>query len=170
MKARTPSQLGRFKREKGVRWEREAAKLFAAWLGSECRRTPLSGAYGSGWNLGGDLMFQELLPLYIELKNDESWRLEHLFTGTGPIFKWWEKAAGEARMNHQVPLLVFKRNHIEPMVMYQGDSWQCRANTPPATTSLFLTAERRSVMMLGEFLPRHRPPSPRHPKNQEVLF
>lgn len=119
MSKRTPSQLGKFKREKGVRWERESAKIFSNWLGCDCRRTPMSGAYGSGWNLGGDLMFDKDIPLYVELKNDESWRLEQLLLWKGPIPKWWEKAYNESCMWDKHPLLVLKRNHVEPIVIVE---------------------------------------------------
>jgi hypothetical protein len=73
------SKVGKRSRNKGASFERAISKRFSEWLGCKVRRTPMSGAYGSDWHLGGDLMFDIDVPWYVELKNREAWRLEQIF-------------------------------------------------------------------------------------------
>ena len=56
------SKVGKRSRRKGASFERDIARVFSAWLGCNVRRTPMSGAYGGEWNLGGDLMFEATVP------------------------------------------------------------------------------------------------------------
>lgn len=112
------SAVGKRSRNKGASFEREISKQFSEWLGCKVRRTPMSGAYGSEWHLGGDLMFDIDVPWYVELKNRESWRLEQLFSANpkGPVLKWLESTWREAEQAEKVPMVIFKRNRVEAYV------------------------------------------------------
>lgn len=120
MGAKGSSEDGKRSRAKGVGFERQMARTFEAWWGAPCKRTPLSGAYESEWDLNGDLMFQKregvVFPFLVELKKRENWRLEQLLFGQGPVLGWAASAAGEARMAGLRPLLVVARNRVAPLV------------------------------------------------------
>jgi|TARA_Y100000034_G_scaffold94895_1_gene115074 hypothetical protein len=112
--------IGAKSRRKGSRFERKVANDFEKWLGIQCRRTPMSGAYGEEWNLGGDLMFDRPIPWYVELKRREGWRLETFFAPTGPgkmAYQWATKAEGEALKAGKVPMVIFSKNYTVPFIM-----------------------------------------------------
>lgn len=117
------SAQGKHSREKGCRFERQIAKQFTEWYrtggypDAEFRRTPMSGAYGPEWNLGGDLMVNLPFPFYVELKDRETWRLEQLLDGVGPVKGWVEHAQGEARLAGLVPMVIIARNHVSPLML-----------------------------------------------------
>ena len=107
-------------RRKGATFERKVANTFSKWLGIGCRRTPMSGAYGEEWNLGGDLMFDRPVPWFVELKRREGWRLESFFNdncGSALAFKWATKAKEEAYASGKVPLVIFSKNYTTSFVM-----------------------------------------------------
>tara|TARA_R110000824_G_scaffold199734_4_gene383696 strand:+ start:274 stop:816 length:543 start_codon:yes stop_codon:yes gene_type:complete len=107
-------------RRKGANFERKIAGDFRKWLGIGCRRTPMSGAYGEEWNMGGDLMFDRPIPWFVELKRREGWRLESFFAdncGSALAFKWATKAKDEAYASGKVPLVIFARNYTTSFVM-----------------------------------------------------
>ena len=112
------SKVGKRSRNKGASFERAISKQFSNWLGCNVRRTPMSGAYGSEWHLGGDLMFDIDVPWYVELKNRESWRLEQLFAAKqcGPVLDWLSSTWEEAEQAEKVPIVVFTRNRVETYV------------------------------------------------------
>jgi len=107
-------------RRKGANFERKVANQFEKWLGIGCRRTPMSGAYGEEWNMGGDLMFDRPIPWFVELKRREGWRLESFFANNGGsalAFRWATKAKEEAFASGKVPLVIFSKNHTIPFIM-----------------------------------------------------
>lgn len=106
-------------RRKGSSFENLIAKRFTEVLGFEVRRTPRSGAYGGeGWSsMSGDIMFAGDFEYYVELKNRESWKLEQLFNyDVGEFWSWAQTTWDAARENGKKPMLIFKRNHVEPLV------------------------------------------------------
>ena len=113
------SKVGKRSRNKGASFERQISKVFSEWLGCKVRRTPMSGAYGGEWNLGGDLMFDIEVPWYVELKNRESWRLEQLLNPEpcGPIVKWLDSTWEEASKEGKVPMVVFTRNRVGTYIL-----------------------------------------------------
>jgi hypothetical protein len=113
------SEQGKYSRSKGVAYERRIAQRLTDWVGSPVRRTPLSGAYGAEWKMAGDMMFQDQFPFYVELKNREGWRFEQLFTGAGPVVKWWWDTRREADLAGLRPLLIFTRNRVPSFVAFR---------------------------------------------------
>ena len=112
------SKVGRRSRQKGAGFERRISKKFSEWLGCKVRRTPMSGAYGSDWHLGGDLMFDIDVPWYVELKNRENWRLEQFFSHDpcGPVLEWLQSTWDEAEKADKVPMVIFTRNRVDSYV------------------------------------------------------
>lgn len=104
-------------RDKGGRGERQAAKEFRDWWGTDFARTPASGGFGTArfrneWNAAGDLVTPDpTFPFCVECKWVEGWSLEQVLTNDGClIFRWWQQAQGECPPD-KLPLLVFKRNN-----------------------------------------------------------
>jgi len=112
------SKVGKRSRNKGASFERAISKKFSEWLECKVRRTPMSGAYGSEWHLGGDLMFDIDVPWYVELKNREGWRLEQIFSSKpcGPIIDWLNSTWEEAERAEKIPMVIFTRNRVESYV------------------------------------------------------
>ena len=128
---RTPKQVGAYSRRKGSAFEREVALMFSNWTGLVCRRTPMSGAYGSDWGLAGDLMFMSDEPpnFIVELKRREGWTWEGILNGRGPIFKWWATLNEECQADSRdpEPILVFKKNRGEIWLAFR---WFSHAPSP----------------------------------------
>ena len=118
------SKAGAKSRRKGANFERETAVLFRKWWGDGVQRTPMSGAYGPEWELAGDLMFVDppksqphrRWPFYVELRNRESWRLEQLYAGEGPVFAWLEETKGAAMKMDLLPMLIIHRAFVPALV------------------------------------------------------
>ena len=112
------SKVGKRSRNKGASFERAISKKFSEWLECKVRRTPMSGAYGSEWHLGGDLMFDIDVPWDVELKNREGWRLEQIFAAKpcGPILDWLNSTWDEAERAEKIPMVIFTRNRVESYV------------------------------------------------------
>jgi Holliday junction resolvase len=111
--------MGKMSRRKGANFENTVAKQFTEWLGYNVRRTPRSGAYGGeGWkDMSSDLMFDFDFPYVVECKNRESWKMEHVYAGKGEVWDWWAKLILESISAKKQPMLILKKNHMEPLVM-----------------------------------------------------
>lgn len=120
-------KAGRKSRRKGSGNERALAKLFESWWGGQWARTPQSGGWSSkdvreGFRTCGDLITtSEDFPFCVEAKAEEGWHIEQLFTAPkSAIYRFWDQAVEETPDSLN-PLLVFKRNHVEHLVMtYEG--------------------------------------------------
>lgn len=107
-------------RGKGARGERQVAKEFASWWGSDFARTPMSGGFHTRkfrqeWNAEGDLVTpDESFPFSIECKWHEGWTLDKLITASDKceIWSWWQQALDQAENINKIPMLVFKRNNM----------------------------------------------------------
>lgn len=115
-------------RAKGSRGERQVAKLFKDWWGSEFTRTPLSGGFATQkfrdeWNASGDLVTSDpTFPFCVEVKWVEGWSLEQMLSNKGClIFKWWAQTLRETPEG-KYPLLVFKKNGQPFYCMLQCDT------------------------------------------------
>lgn len=105
-------------RNKGGRGERELAKIFTAWWGTEFTRTPSSGAFATIMNRGdlnvaGDISTTDpKFPWVVEVKRHESVTVEQLLTAKKClIFEWWQQASKSAKLEGKAPLLVFRKNN-----------------------------------------------------------
>jgi len=114
-------------KNKGNRAEREAAKKFSQWWGSNFTRTPSSGGFGTkqfrdGWNAAGDIVTPDTsFPFIVECKWQECWHMEQLIKNDKcEIFKWWQQALNETGLG-KVPLLFFTRNGHPWYVMIDLD-------------------------------------------------
>lgn len=117
-------------RAKGSAYERKIAKVFDDYHGGTWRRTPMSGGWSksSDYGVAGDLVCTAETPLHVELKNREGWDLTDLLLGirtkgTTSILEWWKQTAREAKNNKkQIPLLIFRRNHLsDSLVMFKRE-------------------------------------------------
>lgn len=106
---------GKRSRDKGGRAERHVKKSLSEWWGEDFHRTPQSGAFstttGGASNVAGDVSTHDAsFPFCVEVKNQEGWHLEQLFTALKcDLIQWW-KQAKEQTPEGQIPLLIFTRN------------------------------------------------------------
>lgn len=114
-------------RQKGSRFERDVAKLFAKWSGSDVNRTPLSGGWAKNAKHGvkNDLISTDPnFPFGVECKNQEEWLIEHLLSNDkSKIFSWWKQVITETPKG-KIPLLVFHRNHSPIFTMITTRGWK----------------------------------------------
>jgi len=112
---RTKAQAGRFAKTKGNANERFVAKRFQNWWGfGTFVRTPSSGGWGNKkeFKTEGDVVPEDkLFPFHLELKKQENWTLEGLFSDKCIVWKWWNQARTECTPPRK-PMLVFTRNHM----------------------------------------------------------
>ena len=75
----------------------------------------MSGAYGPGWGLAGDLMVQLAagrFPFVVELKRREGWCLDNLWCLSGDPVSWMAAVQGEATAQGAHPMLILKRSRF----------------------------------------------------------
>ena len=109
------SKKGVNSRSKGNRGEYAVRDILSKWWGVPFRRTPSSGAYGTIHQQGslvGDVVCDDpAFPFVVEVKNQESWSMEHFLTADkSKVWKWWAQAVDQAMASDKIPLLVFTRN------------------------------------------------------------
>lgn len=132
---RTRQQVGAYSRRKGIAFERKMAKYWSDWTGIECRRTPMSGAYGIEWGLAGDLMFMNQFKtpgqagLCIELKCGYNWTWDGILKGRSVVFQWWAKLAAEAESLGAHPVLMMKKARGDIWVAVDSQ-WTCGVEHP----------------------------------------
>lgn len=117
-------------RSKGARAERNLAKKFGKWWGSDFARTPSSGGFRTrkfreDWNAAGDLVTpDESFPFCVESKHAEGWTLEQLLTAESCLlYQWWDQTIGETPEG-QTPLLVFRKNRFPHLFIMPLSAWQ----------------------------------------------
>lgn len=101
--------MGRMSREKGKRFEREVAHLFADW-GYKAHRT---AQYKGNTGQAGDV---EGIPyIHIEAKHQE--RME--------LYKWYEQAEADARAEgkNNLPVVIHKANRKPVLVTMNFEHW-----------------------------------------------
>lgn len=124
--AKDPKRVasGKKSKRKGSSFELKTAKQFQEWWGKgEFCRSPGSGGWGrpqhkQGFNASGDIITTNRdFPWCIECKHQEGWTLDQLLLNEGCIiWSWWDQAKDETPDDLE-PLLIFKKNRQEPMVM-----------------------------------------------------
>ena len=106
-------------KQKGNRYEKNVADFFEEVSGVPFSRTFASG----GQNQKGDIVPVGYdWPFVVEIKNRESWSVEHFWTLKGPVWDWWKKLQSEAKLVQKKPMLVLKKNRFPALVMFNfGD-------------------------------------------------
>ena len=154
--------MGKMSKRKGNSFELSVAKAMSEWLGFNVRRTPRSGAYGTEGvqSLTGDLMFDFDFPYVVECKHRESWRLEDVFAGKGEVWEWWAKLSEEAKAASKQPMLIIKRNRVEPMVILPGQNSLAYETATSRDSTSYICIGGRTVLWLADVL-RQEPPGGR---------
>lgn len=108
--------MGKMSLNKGQNFERQVAKIFSDWSGVKLVRTPLSGAWEGCevdiWPENPEVYW----PLAIECKKAESWNMDQVMEGVGPVYDWLKQAEQQAKEwgdrtgKTRIPVLVFSRN------------------------------------------------------------
>jgi len=135
-------------KKKGNRFELKVAKLFSKAFKRKIRRTPLSG----GHEIKSDIYDpnNDNFPYFVECKHHDDFKFNSLITGCSDLFKYYIKAAKEAKLSIQskkynkalMILIVFRGGHFKTdMVMYH--------NLASAIASY--QGELKIVMQVGEF-------------------
>ena len=101
-------------KRKGNRFENKIAKLFSKWTGYRWKRTIGSGA--TKHEKGDITPADTYKPWVIELKNQQSWSYKDLWTGKGPVWKWWNKCAKECKKDER-PMLIIKKNRSPALIL-----------------------------------------------------
>jgi hypothetical protein len=159
--------MGKMSLIKGKNFEREVAKFFSKFWDSSTdsvRRVPLSGGFPhkGSW---GDLrcVNSQYFPFFISLKKVEGWRLEQVFNLDDCIIFYWysecksmfysfiEKEAKEFQIYPLVPILVFARNRVVPLVMTGLNDLQVLYELCPLV-SLSRLVEFRQVMIIRQHI------------------
>ncbi len=117
---------GKKSKNKGARAEREVCELLHNWWTQDFHpsddevkftRSPLSGGWGGKREFGtaGDIICSdETFPFCIEVKHRESFSEDRLFAGkVSPAWKWISQCEQEAKLVGKIPLLFFRKNHME---------------------------------------------------------
>lgn len=115
-------------RVKGQTFERDQARVWGLWVGDkDCIwRTATSGARGKHLaSQGGDLApAQGYLVkgwcLSIELKNTQTWSFENFLRvrADSVLGQFWKQARRDAKRRKFIPILVVKRVHLPPYVIF----------------------------------------------------
>ena len=101
---RSKKQLGRYKRNKGARGEREICHLLGMVLGQPLRRK-----LGASRDGGSDIEIES----YINSKTKvihPGWSIEVKRGQRVALDKWWDQACTQATKEGREPLLVWRKN------------------------------------------------------------
>lgn len=158
---------GRGSKTKGHSFERKVAKLLSSWyfgVSDRLKRTPLSG--GLSLSLKGDLFedlsvkisddpvinAKKLFPFNVECKCSEvPLDMSALFHPKSVFWAWWKQTITEFDKTPdrgKIPLLVFSRNNIKPMVCMPSEALK-NCNLIPKT---FIEINGLSILPLDSFL------------------
>lgn len=129
MESKDPKRVaaGRRSKRKGASNERDLAKKFEKWWGTEDKfaRTPSSGGWGQKVNREAFKAYGDVtttatdFPFCLEFKKDESFDLSQLLTGAkSPIYRWWKQTIEETPTG-LVPFLVIGKNHYPHIAVFQ---------------------------------------------------
>lgn len=162
-------------RQKGSTFERVVAKEFAVWTKDVVKRTPMSGGWSreKAFDVAGDLVFTRVKTLHVECKKQEGWALEDLLIGVNKnkVRSWWRQCTRECPKDAsgryaKLPLLVFARNRVAPLVMLPWErdmlAWGLSTgglehNMPTPKARIFeFSYWRTQIVLLSAFLLRYR--------------
>jgi hypothetical protein len=134
-------------RAKGSNFERKQAKLWSRWSGCLFRRTPGSGGWSQNpdeFGVSGDLVCDDdRFPFHFELKHREEWDLADLITDvrakdSRSVREWWRQTVKSCPKN-KVPVLVFKKNRMSPLLMvHAADFFLMKLSGAAAPTADFI--------------------------------
>ncbi len=95
---KTKANTAKSKKAKGVRLELKVADMIAKTLKVTAKKMPKSGQ-----NKGFKSDIYTELPISIECKNQENWK----------IHEWWEQCTHDAVLNEEIPVLVMSKNNMK---------------------------------------------------------
>lgn len=145
---------GKKSKRKGSSFELKIAKQLQEWWGDgQFARSPGSGGWGrpqhrEGFNAAGDVITtSKTFPWCVECKHQEGWTLDQLLLNEGCIiWSWWEQAKDECPAG-LIPLLIFKKNRQEPLIMTSIDHYTQGNMMQLHVTHKFSEGENEVVMV-----------------------
>ncbi len=125
-------------KKKGARAELEVCRSLHTWwiqvepsVGDEdlhFKRTPGSGgwAHGKGraaFGTAADVVTNaKLFPFSVEVKHREGWAMSTFLAGKkSPVWSWWKQACTQGAETKKIPMLWFRKNHAEWIVLLPSD-------------------------------------------------
>jgi hypothetical protein len=118
-------------RVKGSKFElqiaKEIAKRFGFNYGTDIRRTPNSGALITRSDLWINPKVRHKFPYFCEMKKRENWNLEGAFYNEKwEPYLWFSEAESKLQVDPEYDpsspvILIFARNGIKPLVMFNSD-------------------------------------------------
>lgn len=69
----------------------------------------------------------------LEMKWREGWRLEQLFSPKCDVWEWWLQVLEDAGTTGLDPVLIFKRNNVQPLVMTLSSAFPPECTLPIST-------------------------------------
>lgn len=121
-------KIGRNAKRKGNAFESSTAQKFTKWynltaskpLEKAFYRVPVSGAltWASSMNVDGDVTADPTIQFnyLIECKKVEGWTVENILRGNMYFPAWIAQSVREGENISKVPLLIFSRKRVDPMV------------------------------------------------------
>lgn len=120
---------GSYAKAKGSGFENDTAKAFSAWF-NETAKTPLNKAFyrvpssgslewATSMNVDGDVTADPKISFnyLIECKKVEGWTVDNILKGNTYFPLWLAQSVREGLNINKVPLLIFSRVRVKPMVM-----------------------------------------------------
>ena len=149
-------------RDKGARFERRVAGLFAKAFNRNIRRTPSllhrNPDKVVGKQIRSDLYDpddNDTFPYFVECKFHETFSFNQLMLDNTKLYSFVNRAErdAEAHEKGKIPIVVFKGGHfLDEMVVFKDDRWYHifrGKNTPPF---FFVRSGKHAIVRLSEFL------------------
>jgi hypothetical protein len=123
------------------------------------RRTPLSGGWGTGKNLTGDLVQVDeschgFNCLSVEIKFQEGWSFDSIMSGGDAKLRgWWKQCVNAASFGYKVPVLVFRKS-LNPWYVMANNRFLDMAIAKGKRRKVILTVNplNASIMLLSDFV------------------
>lgn len=139
----TRSEIGRYSRNKGSRYERDVCKKLGKFFYDDPKSFSRYGVE-MGVNVPGDFgpcipnniakSFDLIkdFPFCFEAKNREEWEFHSLLTNPtkSHLFHYWEQAVNQSERFGKIPFLIFTKNYmpdfgmLDVTAIYQSDCGQ----------------------------------------------
>lgn len=132
------SKIGKRSVRRGKTYERRCAKILTEFTSTNFRKTPGSGGFNKqGLSIReelfcGDLICDKSTFLYcIEAKNREEFSFTALLKSpeTAAFTKWWYQCVTDAKAVNLKPLMFFKPNNRDDVIVLARDEWYDRYNS-----------------------------------------